>query len=236
MRRLHTSLAAGVLFVAFPAMLRGDDSRGPQPSGVRQYVIECWFDVFSSGKKSVVTAPKATINEGQPAMIRDIARVPRPGKTKEVEWLEEGTSIDVNVFRAEDGQRFLDAKLQCTGRAREEPEKENRAVGLAGLLPQWLSQPKTEKESDENRSIRLVTTSARIVEPLRLGEKVAVPIGRPPYEHRFEVRVSEVPADRLQTSSNGARDEGQLIMGGVTPRIIVSGEEEEKLGAPIPAP
>ena len=195
MRSSDAMLVVGLLTVALPSALRGDEPQTPQPAGVRQYAIECWFDVYSSGKRVVVTAPKATISEGRTAMVRDVARLPRPGKTNEIEWLEEGTAIDVKVYRAEDGQRFLDAELRCSGSARGEPKNEKHAAGLNSLLPQRLSQPETEERSKESHRIRLVTTSARVVEPLKLGEKVAVTFGQPPYEHRFEVRVTEVSAD-----------------------------------------
>ena len=137
------------------------------------YSVECWIvGADADGQELVITAPKISVFENQHASVRDVCQIPRPGNTEDVEWLEEGTAIDVKIFRDKDGQRFLDAKLTLTGHAPPPPISNVAVRLLTRFVPDWVWQP----VRDEPTGIRLVSTGARVVEPLKLGEKVVVPI------------------------------------------------------------
>jgi hypothetical protein len=188
------------------------------------YSIACRIvGADANGLELVITVPKISVFENQDASIRDVCQIPRPGNTDDVEWLEEGTAIDVKIFRDRDGQRFLDAKLTLTGHAPPSPVSNVAVRLLTRFVPDWVWQPVEE----EPTGVRLVSTGARVIEPLKLGEKLVVPFGQHGWQ-RLEMRVNElVPQDRMATRPG-------LILGGVTPRIIVQEEEEERLGIPLP--
>lgn len=158
------------------------------------YVIETTiFGADVDGKETVLAAPRVAVCEDQLASVRIGSEIPRPGNTDDVEWLEEGTAIDVRIFRDKDGQRFLDAKLTLTGHAPPPPISNVAVRLLSRFVPEWVWQPVEE----ESAGIRLVSTGARVVEPLKLGEKVVVPFGGPGSQ-RVEMRVSEqTPEDRM---------------------------------------
>ncbi|MEN6497206.1 MAG: hypothetical protein ABFD16_23160 [Thermoguttaceae bacterium] len=127
-----------------------------------------------------------------------MARSARPGKGKQDDALTKGTSIDVEVYRADDGQLFLDAKVELSRNAApESPNKKSTAQLLAATLARWL-QPKTE----EKTGVRLITHGLRIVEPVTLGKKITVSLGKPSEKSRFEVRVSEASANDLAVLRN----------------------------------
>lgn len=135
----------------------------------------------------------------------------------------------MKVFRDDEGQRFLDANVQLTGRPASVPAQPNSLVQtLACTVSEWLSPPAPE----EPVGIRLCTTAVRVVEPVKLGEKIAVPLngeGR----QRVELRVSEVGPPEHKCAPVAESKLG-LILGGITPRIIVQEEEESKLGIEMP--
>ncbi len=205
----------------------------------RSYCVECWIvGTDTAGNELVITAPKVSLFENQKGWVRDVSRLPRPGKTETPEWLEEGTTVDVKIFRAGDGQRFLDAELKCTGHAAQPRESRIDVTLLTRYVPSWVWQPKPEKPL----GIRLVSTAVRIVEPVKLGEKIVVPLAVPGFlgqrdvgrnegvKHRIEMRVTEIgPEERTDSRSAKPR----LILGGVTPRVIYQEEEENKLGISV---
>jgi len=158
------------------------------------YVIETRIlGADSDGKETVLAAPKVAVLEEQAASIRIGSEIPRPGNTNEVEFLHEGTAIDVKIFRDNDGQRFLDAKLTLTGHAPPPPVSNVAVRLLTRFVPDWLWKPTPE----EPVGIRLISTGARVVEPLKLGEKIVVPIGGEGAQ-RVEMRVTEqTPEDRM---------------------------------------
>ena len=219
MKRLLAVL--GVLLCVATDGVRAEEPDKPT------YVIETRIlGADSDGKETVLAAPKVAVFEDQGASIRIGSEFPRPGNTNEVELLHEGTAIDVKIFCDKDGQRFLDAKLTLTGQAPPPPVSNVAVRLLTRFVPDWLWQPARE----EPVGIRLVSTGARLVEPLKLGEKVVVPIGGEGPQ-RVEMRVTEMVSDERAS----ARPEPSLILGGVTPRIIVQNEEEERLGI-LPQP
>ena len=119
--------------------------------------------------------------------VRESPRVPcdrsialrDPGKRR-TQWLEEGTAIDATVFRDDEGQRFLDAKVSWAAR-----------FPSVFTWPPW---PTTyRRPARDTVGIRLCTTAVRVVEPVKLGEKIAVPLNGEG-KHRVELRVSEVAA------------------------------------------
>jgi hypothetical protein len=215
---LFTLIATVVLFDS--KIVCGDDSQRGDTE--RAYVIECRIvGRDPNGQELVITAPKISVAENQPASIRDECQIPRPGNTDEVELLEEGTAIDVQVIRDKDGQRFLDAKLTLTGQPAAAPPRNVAVRLLTRFVPAWLWEP----APDEQVGIRLISAGVRVVEPLELNKKIEVPFGRNEPQ-RLEILVSEMESQ----DGVAARPEPCLMLGGVTPRIIITGEEEEKLG------
>lgn len=250
MSRSLWTVAAGALFVACgsasaaaqerlsePAFLPPPVATAPTPGADGacvdegpSYCIECWIiGPDASGTEFTISAPKVTVFENQPASVRDSSQIPRPGKTQHIEWLEEGTAIDVKVFRDDDGDRFLDAKVQLTGRTATAADQQKSLIqSLARTLSEWLSQPAPE----EPVGIRLCTKAVRVVEPVKLGKKIAVPLNGEGNQ-RVELRVSEVAIPEPKCAPAAEPTLG-LILGGVTPRIIVQEEEEERLGIEMP--
>ena len=194
--------------VAFALLLPVGVAGGVEPDrGIAQYLIECRiFVADASGREVVIAEPHLVVSENRPASLRQINRTPRPGKTMDAKWLEEGTAIDVTIFLDDDGQRFLDANVQLTRRP-------------TGWPPQ-------------KAGIRLRTTAVRVVEPVKLGEKIVVPLDGDG-KQRVELRVSDLAHDDPKCDPAAELSPG-LILGGVTPRIIVQEEEEERLGIECP--
>jgi hypothetical protein len=229
-------IVAGVLLSVSGVVWAGEfDAAAPEQS----YCVECWLvGSDTDGNELVITAPKVSLFENQKGSVRDVSRSPRPGKTETPEWLEEGTTIDVKIFRADDGRRFLDAELKCTGHAAETQESKFNISLLTRHVPGWIWQPKPEKAL----GIRLVSTTVRVIGPVKLGEKIVVPLAAPGFlrqrdvggiertKHRIEMRVTEIgPENQSHASSAKPR----LILGGVTPRVISQEEEENKLGLDV---
>ncbi len=226
MKAVGLLFGAGTVVLTAAGIFRGAEPQGTKATAARRYVVECWLVLADpTGKEHPVVAPKVTLEEGQQATVRDVSKRPLPGKTRQASWIEEGTSIELCVFQAEDGQRFVDANFQLSGRPATKQREQKPAVGaLLSMVPtEWLWQRGRDAKTASrpgSEGVRivepaLVTHAVRVVEPLRLGEKIVVPAT--PWG-RFEVRVTETTYD------------GRVIMGGVTPRIIIQEEEEEKLG------
>ena len=217
--KLLITLAAAVLL--FDARVAcGDDSTCGDSNKV--YVIE--FRIVgrdTDGQETVIIAPKISVAENQQASVRSTCEIPRPGNTDNVELLEEGTAIDVQVIRDKDGKRFLDAKLTLTGQPGAAPPRNVAVRLLTRFVPAWIWGP----ASEEQVGIRLISAGARVVEPLELNKKIGVPFGQNGSQ-RLEILVSEMESQ----DGIAARPEPCLMLGGVTPRIIIEGEEEEKLG------
>src|SRR5687768_130900 len=92
-------IVVGVLFSVSGIVWAGEfDAAAP----VRSYCVECWLvGSDTDGNALVITAPKVSLFENQKGSVRDVSRIPRPGKTETSEWLEAGTTIDVKIFRAD---------------------------------------------------------------------------------------------------------------------------------------
>jgi len=110
----------------------------------------------------------------------------------------------------------LDADFRVT--SEEIPESKKRDAEISPS--DYRKQVKKEKPT----RIRLTSTSTRIVEPLQLDKKIAVPLDK----GRIELRISETPTKPV--SNNTPSSLGISLMKMVNPRIIIQEEEEEKLG------
>lgn len=217
--KLLFALVATVLLLETHVASADDSNCG---DANKAYVIECRIvGRDPNGEELVIMAPKISVAENQQASIRDACQIPRPGNTDHVELLEQGTAIDVQVIRDKDGKRFLDAKLTLTGQPPAAPPRNVAVRLLTRFVPAWIWVP----ASEEQVGIRLVSTGARVVEPLELNKKIDVPFGQNESQ-RLEILVSEMESQ----DGVAARPEPCLMLGGVTPRIIITGEEEELLG------
>lgn len=206
-----------LLFTGLSSILFGGDIKELQPTNLPQYDIECWIITPNHlGNDNIQKTPKTTISDGQQGLIRDLRKRPCPGKSTNEEMLEEGTAVDLKIFKAEDGKRFLDADLRVT---KEQYSESNK--GDAEICP---SNMRKQVKKGKPSGIRLTSTSTRIVEPLQLDKKISVPLDK----GRIELRISETPTKAVPSTVAVSRETQSLMMM-VDPRIIITGEEEEKM-------
>ena len=108
------------------------------------------------------------IVEGSAGSLRVGSEVPPPEKAPAAEKLFEGTVCNLKVYGTENGRAMLDAKIEVT----------------------------TTRDARKD-SIRLTSLGVHIIEAVKLGEKISVPLGKAGdrKDTRLEVVVSEVGAD-----------------------------------------
>jgi hypothetical protein len=152
----------------------------PPATGRRQtampgpyYLIECQLlDTGPDGQTRVLSHPVLMTLEGQPAVIRVGGEVPLPKAAPVTGGPFKGLLLEVKVCRTEGGQTFLDANFQRS----------------------WTpSEPKPD-------SVRLLTVGVRIIEPVRLGQKISVPLGPDGVQttsRRFEIVVRDAANKRV---------------------------------------
>jgi ABC-type amino acid transport substrate-binding protein len=171
MRSLFATFAAlAAVLSCATAAHAAPPKKSPAPAQVRPYLIECkLLSTDAKGKEIVVSSPRIMTIEDQPATVRVGSEAPLPPGAKKTDDLFQGSSVDLNVYRAKDGQVFLDAKMVLT-----------------------------RSQESAIKGVRLVSCGARVVEPITLGQTVTVPIeafGPGAVKHRFEFLVREPSED-----------------------------------------
>lgn len=163
-------------------VMQGD--LGPQAPPVgRQYVIDTRLTTRdAAGREATLAAPRVITVENRLASIRVGSQTPRPGKTREIEWLNEGIAIELKVFADDEGKRFLDVDAQCTERQTRRPNTLGALV-LSCLPCDWL-----KAGHGDAAGVRLATRAVRIVEPLRIDEKTTAALDT---RTQVEIRVRE---------------------------------------------
>ena len=170
----------------------GSVRAGELPAG-RQYVIDARIVTHDrAGKEAVLAAPRIITVENNAASIRVGSQMARPGRTRQIEWLDEGVAIELKVFTDEDGKRFLDVHAQCTERQAHRP-RTCGALLLAQLPDAWRA-----AAHSNTAGVRLVTRAIRLVEPLRTGEKLTAGIDD---RTTFVIHVAEAKVNGLEPAA-----------------------------------
>jgi hypothetical protein len=186
--------------VVIPILLAigGQAARARSPEDT-VYVVECRMITTSpDGEVETQLGPCVTISEGRTAVINDVTQTPlvtgvvmkKGQECPRVTVFDEGTKIELAVFRESDGWATLDAKIETSK----------------------LSDVKTKtlQRGGQRHCPRLETRSIRVIESAALGDEFSVVLGGTPKDStgrtiEFVVYTPDMPRHWYEDSATPRR-------------------------------
>lgn len=235
--RLVTSMLVGAI-LSMVATLQTASGEQEKPITVQPegdcYVVSCRF---INEKGEVLHSPSLVLRDGQEGCVSDLRQSPFVVGVKRLIHPENGLILKhPHIVVLNDG---LKATLTVTG------QQPDGAVVDVTVERSKIGKVDT-KQIDSDTTLQAPCFDAckkRVIDFVKLGETLVIPSGEMNDDertHRVEIVVKAfesapvrhgVPIhSRRPVASIDAKPAKGLVLGGVTPRIIIQEEEEERIG------